>query len=205
MAVKMFICILLPLFCRGAHGLWRYCLLSANIILIHGPYLLWQSWNKIFLLDWNNLLTIQSKEKYLVLLTKSWLSFDRYKNITDSKQRKNLWPYIAMRALKPHAYTYTSKHIYMIQVNEGNKLWGSAFCPFRKLIITLYQVEIIFCLHPDHKIPQYDHLLKALALKESHAAFTMWGMYLQTIQHKKHICVPCPCFEEIFQLSSKTK
>ena len=125
------------------------------------------------------------RKKYLVLLTKSWLSFDRYKNTKDSKQRKNLWPYIAMRALKPHAYTYTSKHIYMIQVNEGNKLWGSAFCPFRKLIITLYQVEIIFCLHPDHKIPQYDHLLKALALKESHAAFTMWGMYLQTIQHKK--------------------
>ena len=39
----------------------------------------------------------------------------------------------------------------MIRVNERNKLWSSAFCPFQTLIITLYQVEIIFSLHPDKK------------------------------------------------------
>jgi len=59
------------------------------------------------------------------------------------------------------------KHIYIIRVNECNKLWSFVLCLFHQNIITfcLSHVEITLCLRPVQQNPYYNQPLRFVTLK----------------------------------------
>jgi hypothetical protein len=94
---------------------------------------------QISLLEPNNLLTLQNKvELRILLITNLSLNTDRCKNETDSK-KGNTFGLISCCASNKHILTHTQIYIYIYEsVNEGNKLWSFASCPWHQFNINFF-------------------------------------------------------------------
>ena len=93
-------------------------------------------------------------------------NIDCYMHQTESKQGKYLLQCISQCEHINHIQTHKQKHMYIIRVKEGNKLWSFATDSLYQFNITFILLYKKFCLHLDHQISQYCNLLKSLSMKD---------------------------------------
>jgi hypothetical protein len=83
-----------------------------------------------------------------------------------------------------HTHTHTYLYILLGLRKKKNYVTLRYILVTSSLLPSLSYNQIIFCLHLDHQIPQYGHLLKSLTLEGWYSASQDGGMNFQTKHYK---------------------
>ena len=121
---------------------------------------------------------------------------DIYRNVT-----------IKITLIHTHKHTHTHRHMYILLGLRKKKNYVTLLYILvtSSLLPSLSYNQIIFCLHPDHQIPQYGHLLKSLTLKGWYSASQDGGMNFQTKHYKYFLYSITFHWGIFFHLTSKTR